>query len=82
MDIDQETEHKATALHLAAFRGHWSTVECLVGWGALLNTADMNGDTPLSIVVREKNPSAVSTPQLQKVNYLCTVILALWADRK
>ena len=67
VDVDCETEHMVTPLHYATNRGHWSAVEILVGWGAVLNSTDAKGDTPLSNVVKGKKSTLPISPQLLKV---------------
>ena len=71
----------ATPLHLAADRASWAVVECLVGWGALLNVTDVNGETPLHIVVYRKSPTVPDSVQLKMVSlyivkyYTCTDVI-------
>ena len=67
MDIDAATPQNCTALHIAACNGHCHAVECLVGWGAALNVRDQDGDTPLLLLARGKEPIFAESPQLKKV---------------
>ena len=57
-----------TPLHAAADRNCWSVLECLVGWGAELNVADIGGRTPLNVVVRHKSSVVPDSMQLKMVN--------------
>lgn len=70
VDINVETAESATALHLAAERGHWSVVECLVGWGAAVNMSDARGNTPMHIVASNKRETIPESPHLRKVKIL------------
>lgn len=56
-------------MHVAAFKGHPRIIECLVGYGANLNAADIDGDTPLHLVLDRMVMAAPSadTPELLKV---------------
>ncbi|MGD8841068.1 MAG: ankyrin repeat domain-containing protein, partial [Gammaproteobacteria bacterium] len=42
-----ETRRGTTALHLAAFRGHREVIDVLLTYGAGVDVADENGETPL-----------------------------------
>ena len=69
VDINAEsTDTRATPLHLAAYQGHWNVLECLVGWGAMLNVMDKNGDTPLHFVIASTKELPVESTQLKKVS--------------
>ena len=66
-DINVEDDNQQTPLFLAASEGHWSVVECLVGWGSVLNAANVNGDTPLHSVVSSAKSSPVESTHLKEV---------------
>ena len=59
-----------TPLHVAALSSCWSELECLVGWGAALDPADLLGNTPVYVVIRQARKAAtkVTSPTLKKVN--------------
>lgn len=61
----------ATPLHLAAMKSGWSSdwsvIECLVGWGAALNLVDVDGNTPLHIVIQVKGAITPESSQLKQV---------------
>ena len=63
-----EMAQGATALHLAAEEGHWSVVECLVGWGATLSVTDARGNTPMHNVASNKKEAVPESPHLRKVS--------------
>ena len=63
----QSTPSKSTPLHMAAKKSYWSTVECLVGWGAALNPVDSDGSTPLHMVIEAKSPVMPESSQLKQV---------------
>ena len=44
---------KATALHLAAVKGHNASIEALLSWGAEVNPQDHAGFTPLNAACQE-----------------------------
>ena len=58
---------KITPLHMAIHKSRWSVVECLVGWGALLNVVDSDGNTPLHILITLRSVDPGS-PQIKQVN--------------
>ena len=60
---------KLTPLHLAAQRGYSRIVECLVGYGANVNTSNMDGMSILHVVitVQEMNLPTEFTPELMRV---------------
>ena len=64
-----------TPLHAVAIEGHSQVIERLVGCGAELNSVDIDGNTPLHIVLVKKNakPATVKTPQLSKVESVMNV---------
>ena len=71
MDINiVSPQLRSTPLHLAAKKFYWSTLECLVGWGADLHSEDSNGDTPLHIVVSSRSPMIPESTQLKQVRIL------------
>ena len=53
---------------MAIKKSHWSVVECLVGWGALLNLVDIGGNTPLHSVITSKSVISPESPQIKQVN--------------
>ena len=61
-------ESKITPLHIATNKSRWSVVECLVGWGALLNVVDCDGNTPLHIVIALRSVKDPGSPQIKQVN--------------
>ena len=80
-DLDVKNACEQTALHIALIAGHLVVAELLVGYGADINAADKDGDTPLHYVFVLHNVAAPSkyTPQLLKVciNFLrdfCNII--------
>ena len=64
----QSHETKFTPLHLAISKSRWSIVECLVGWGALLNLVDHDGNTPLHKVITLRSVKDPGSPQIKQVN--------------
>lgn len=56
-----EPNTKQTALHLAAIRGHNSSVEALLSWGAEVNPQDHGGFTPLHAACQEGHLLCVLT---------------------
>ena len=66
-DINIEDDNQWTPLLLAAHERLWSMVECLVGWGSVLNVTDVNGDTPLHFVVSSTESSPVQSTHLKEV---------------
>ena len=61
-------EAKITPLHIATNKSRWSVVECLVGWGALLNVVDCEGNTPLHILITLRSVKDPGSPQIKQVN--------------
>ena len=61
-------ETKITPLHMAIDKSHWSVVECLVGWGALLNVVDCDGNTPLHILITLRSVKDPGSPQIKQVS--------------
>ena len=59
---------KITPLHMAIHKSRWSVVECLVGWGALLNVVDCDGNTPLHILITSRSVKDPGSPQIEQVN--------------
>ena len=57
-------------LHVAALSSCWSELECLVGWGAALDPADLLGNTPVYVVITQTRKAAtkLTSPTLKKVN--------------
>ena len=79
MDINVKDHNSGgTPLHVAAAKTHWSVLECLVGWGAALNTVDGEGDTPLLIVTVRRSCVIPESPQLNQVSiyyFFCITLL-------
>ena len=63
----QSHRSKFTPLHWAISTSRWSVVECLVGWGALLNVVDCNGSTPLHILITLRSVKDPGSPQIKQV---------------
>ena len=64
-------ESKITPLHMAINKSHWSVVECLVGWGALLNVLNVvncDGNTPLHVLITLRSVKDPGSPQIKQVN--------------
>lgn len=59
LSIGARDKEGRTALHLAAFSGHWQAVAKLVGYGASLDEPVGAGDTMLHWAVKEENFEAV-----------------------
>ena len=68
MDINVIDLSANTPLHCAAEAAHWSVLECLVGWGAALDSVNRNGHTPLHIVTGGKRSVTPESPQLKQVS--------------
>ena len=71
-----------TALHIAAKKGNTGCLECLVGYGASLDLVDMNGYSPLHVVLYKKNMKPLNSeraPHLNKVYdvNLCQLLIPL-----
>ena len=64
----QSQDAKFTALHFAICHSRWSVVECLVGWGALLNLVDRGGHTPLYTVISLRSVKDPGSPQIKQVS--------------
>lgn len=70
--IDQKASNRSmTPLHIAAHEGHTAVVELLVGYGADVNAAVDDGNTPLFLVMtlRKMKPLDQDTPHLKHVRY-------------
>ena len=61
-----------TSLHLAILKGHSRIVERLVSCGADLTAVDLDGNTPLHLVLASGEMELLSadTPLLNKVSYI------------
>ena len=59
-----------TPLHVAAQRGFTRIIERLVGYGANPNATDSDGNTPMSLVLTDKDsikPPSEDSPEIMKV---------------
>ena len=67
-----------TPLHLAILKGHSRIVERLVSCGADLAAVDLDGNTPLHLVLASGEMELLSadTPLLNKVSYTSTLHLS------
>ena len=67
-----------TPLHLAILKGHSIIVERLVSCGADLTAVDLDGNTPLHLVLASGEMELLSadTPLLNKVSYTSTLHLS------
>lgn len=52
VDLEFQAKYGQTALHLACTANHFLTIQLLVRSGANINAQDINGDTPLHILVQ------------------------------
>ena len=68
------TANLYTPLHLAAFKSYWSVIECLVGWGADLNSTDRIGYTPVRVIIVRKSDVKPTSPTLKMVNYIVPLV--------
>ena len=72
----QSLESKSTPLHMAIKSSRWSVVECLVGWGALLNVVDRDGNTPLHTVNKLMSVNSPGSPQIEQVK--CVLVFSFF----
>ena len=68
-DLDAKNVVGHTPLYVAAVEGFSRIVERIVGYGASVSAATVDGNTPLHVIVRLKNmkPFGQSTPEMLKV---------------
>ena len=69
-NVNSKNHGGLTPMHLAAHEGHTAMVECLVGYGADLNSCGEDGNTVLHLVMVLQNmkPLGENTPHLRKVS--------------
>lgn len=68
-DLDVKNVVGHTPLYVAAVEGYGRIVERIVGYGASVSAATMEGNTPLHVVMRQQNmrPLSRCTPEMLKV---------------
>ncbi|CAI8033696.1 E3 ubiquitin-protein ligase mib1 [Geodia barretti] len=67
-ELNKQSYNGSTPLHLACYRGNIMCVECLVGYGAILETTDLESRSPLQFVLakRDMKPLSDCTPYMNK----------------
>ena len=76
-DLDVKNIVGHTPLYVATVEGYGRIVERIVGYGASVSAATMEGNTPLHVVMRQKNmrPLSRCTPEMLKV---VTYLFMFW----
>ena len=69
METDGKTDNGQTALHISAYEGFPKVLEPLIEYGADVNAVDKEGNTPLHLILNQKNmnPIFMQGSVLQKV---------------
>ena len=77
-DVDTKSFADQTPLHVACREGRPRSLEYLVGYGADVGVADLQGNTALHYVLGKKNMKPLSdwTLHLNKVNKLFSSVRA------
>lgn len=77
VDLNVRNNRTHTPLHCAIIGGYGAIVEALVGYGADINAADLEGNTALHILLIKKAAKPLSeelTPRIVKVSTLCRTL--------